>query len=1051
MELRDTGKASENVEQAPSLQQSYNGTTTRQRLLRENSISSRGSDLLIETAGSAEATVSSSSFDPETIVGAQEADDAGRNEDTLSDFSDADDISFHSASSGKEELSRFADQIIDDLRLTPDAHDGLEAEFAKHSHKRNSVESDRGNPIKYKTNNSSAGMIASPTISSLDVADRLNIDRFTMWCLGFVSLNFDLEIGQDIDFMYPRLVDFTDSEKANIRFSSFPDTSSSVGDTTFSFRFAVSENTKLQLCKYASSARTVFGYGNVDDFQGNSIGDYLYGYVLFRQQKDGTNRRGYLQKSVCMLSILPFPGLFLRLVSIVGPIYLDTLGSTVIGESGSNQNNAKVVLEAAAHAISQWSTPSPGQIVDLPFFGIILQVEMPSDSKIFGSRAQLLQTSHFALNHRRKSLNTSSQKFTLYSNGEQILPTIPCSLIYPRGFFSASPFQQSYAGGGTTISELDLLENMDDNVDLPGTSIGILFRFLDVIDHLWTIWELVLLGESLVVMGKSQASVSEAVWWLSQIIRPIPYSGDFRPYFTIQDADFHKFINMNKKLPEAEMIRASASFYKLGVNISSSAVSATPNRSFSSLPKSISIQPSPSSTTTNLHRIAAGSSSVTNGGGVYVTAKMLSFASMRQRLQQLQQTAVEIDTQNTDHNSVILGVTNPFFGNAMKSWPHILRIDGSPLITYQKEKNSRTISASSSMTSLSSINTHQASNAAKRPWATSSRSNSGMRSSADQPTGLSTSYKSFVKKDKRIINALKKAFEESTNIPSKPTKSGISALFGSSPTQKSEGVDFVANALSNMVPITSPTTSKRYKAYVFNEILRRHFVELTEMFLVPFNRYFGTLLPPPLSFPYSNDNSSQTIMVDGKSMQYHPPPTSSAFSVKPFDPTQFLTQMLLNGQPDFPFVSSAATSKTQWIDMYSKFLESPNFIGWLREKKKISEYQIRNQYLDSVRNGADKFSDLDYFLIIRQELLWCHAPDPVRPDMANMFPSSHDPDSFKTGFLVASLEARRELEIHSKMIWARLPVETKAAFKKGLFDPILQSLPKEEDDFILVA
>lgn len=63
--------------------------------------------------------------------------------------------------------------------------------------------------------------------------------------------------------------------------------------------------------------------------------------------------------------------------------------------------------------------------------------------------------------------------------------------------------------------------------------------FKGIMDHMWTIWELALLGEPLIVVAPSSYLCSEAVASLLSLISPLPYFGEIRPYFTIHDPHFH--------------------------------------------------------------------------------------------------------------------------------------------------------------------------------------------------------------------------------------------------------------------------------------------------------------------------------------------------------------------------------------------------------------------------------------------------------------------------------------------------------------------------------
>lgn len=66
------------------------------------------------------------------------------------------------------------------------------------------------------------------------------------------------------------------------------------------------------------------------------------------------------------------------------------------------------------------------------------------------------------------------------------------------------------------------------------------------LSHLWSIWECVVLCEPILIFGPSPSQTSQAIWWLRDLLRPIPTAGDIRPYFTIHDRDHSALVN---KLP----------------------------------------------------------------------------------------------------------------------------------------------------------------------------------------------------------------------------------------------------------------------------------------------------------------------------------------------------------------------------------------------------------------------------------------------------------------------------------------------------------------------
>ncbi|CAG8442651.1 2340_t:CDS:10 [Diversispora eburnea] len=259
--------------------------------------------------------------------------------------------------------------------------------------------------------------------SSWDIVELLALDNFRNWMICFCVVNFDLELGQAIDSMYPPL-GLGEEEKKNICFSAFPDSNSfDLGDTVFNFRTRCSKS-----------------IGPTAD------AGFLYGYAFFRQKKDSSIRR----------------------VSILGPSYFEV---------------GKPMLEAACHDIASWKSPSPGKYFELPFLRHVIQVEIPQSNK-----PQLLETCPFDMLNYRPDL--------------QILASLP-----PTPMFS---------------------------------------HFKDIIKDLWLCWELMLLGDPIVLIAPDPKICSEAVLELMDIINPIPYCGDYRPYFTIQDPDFKSFVTKNR-------------------------------------------------------------------------------------------------------------------------------------------------------------------------------------------------------------------------------------------------------------------------------------------------------------------------------------------------------------------------------------------------------------------------------------------------------------------------------------------------------------------------
>ncbi|XP_015818650.1 protein DENND6B [Nothobranchius furzeri] len=287
---------------------------------------------------------------------------------------------------------------------------------------------------------------------------------FCSWLECVCVVTFDLELGQAIELIYPQDVKLTEKEKTSICYLSFPDSySGCLGDTKFTFRLRQSVGRR-------SSREDVYNRDAPVTLQKETA--HFFGYVYFRQVKDVSVKRGYFQKSLVLVSKLPYTHLFHSLLQIIAPEYFEKL---------------EPCLETVCNEIDQWPAPTPGQMLTLPVLGVILQVRIPSKTdKPAGSPV-------------RQTLKES---------------LVPAPMLLQ------------------TIHELDMFK-----------------CFQSVLFHLQMMWELMLLGEPLVVMAPSPTVCSETILALVSSISPLKFCCDFRPYFTIHDSEFREYTTRTQAPP----------------------------------------------------------------------------------------------------------------------------------------------------------------------------------------------------------------------------------------------------------------------------------------------------------------------------------------------------------------------------------------------------------------------------------------------------------------------------------------------------------------------
>ncbi|XP_039298437.1 protein DENND6A [Nilaparvata lugens] len=189
----------------------------------------------------------------------------------------------------------------------------------------------------------------------------LSWERLSSWIHCICVVTFDLELGQALEYTYPPTAVLLEEDKTNICYLAFPDSNSGcMGDTRYHIRIRQAAGLSPQS---PSSHHQLYNQKCPIFLQADSC--YFYGFVYFRQVKDPSLPRGYFQKSVIVLSRLPFISLFLEVIGLIAPEFF---------KSGFSS------IEAACHEINQWPLPFPGDTVSLPLLGTVIQAQIPSET-----------------------------------------------------------------------------------------------------------------------------------------------------------------------------------------------------------------------------------------------------------------------------------------------------------------------------------------------------------------------------------------------------------------------------------------------------------------------------------------------------------------------------------------------------------------------------------------------------------------------------------------------------------------------------------------------
>ncbi|XP_034382124.1 protein DENND6B isoform X2 [Cyclopterus lumpus] len=313
--------------------------------------------------------------------------------------------------------------------------------------------------------------------------------RFSSWLECVCVVTFDLELGQALELVFPQDVKLTEKEKTSICYLSFPDSySGCIGDTQFSFRF------RQSVGRRASRFREDVYNRDAPPTLQTEV-SHFFGYVYFRQVKDVSVKRGYFQKVsylftpdyTCSHLINHVMSVFQSLVLVSKLPYTHLFHSLLQIVAPEFFEKLEPCLEAVCNGIDQWPSPAPGLTLNLPVMGMVLQVRIPSKTDKPGG-SPVRQTAQENL--------------------------LPAPTVLP------------------TLHELDL------------------FRcFQSVLIHLQMFWELMLLGEPVVVMAPSPTVSSETVLALVSSISPLKFCCDFRPYFTVHDSEFREYTTRTQAPP----------------------------------------------------------------------------------------------------------------------------------------------------------------------------------------------------------------------------------------------------------------------------------------------------------------------------------------------------------------------------------------------------------------------------------------------------------------------------------------------------------------------
>lgn len=287
------------------------------------------------------------------------------------------------------------------------------------------------------------------------------------WAQALVVVNFDLNLGQTVELVFPyATAGLPSADLSNLANLSFPDSTA-----------VRTDQCSLDLC---------YGYRFRDTSSNPESFHYAVSY--FRQRPDLSVSRGYLQKSLVVVSKYPFFTLFESMMNILGPLYFD---------------NGVAALEAGWGNLVSWPFPSDclcgsSRPTELPFLGEVVDFYLADVLECPLSKLVLPKLSKGFENHIKVSKPSR-----------------------PRWV------NQALSDKTASFRDVNIY-----------TELG------RVLGNLWALWEIAMCGEPLMIVGASPRMTCRTSRAVMSLISPLPYLGDYRPYFTVMESDFQHFEDM---------------------------------------------------------------------------------------------------------------------------------------------------------------------------------------------------------------------------------------------------------------------------------------------------------------------------------------------------------------------------------------------------------------------------------------------------------------------------------------------------------------------------
>lgn len=219
----------------------------------------------------------------------------------------------------------------------------------------------------------------------------------------------------------------------------------------------------------------------------------LHGHVFCRQRFDESMPRGGDQRAIVVLSEYPLQDTLSSLALHYGPLCLGCTSSQALATTFIHHD--------------LWSTSSIkwGSSFEIALAARSIRINLPEASTLPNSVLT-------ATAENRPTGPEIVLDYLLHNLDEQT--GIPACYVH-----STPPNQ--LASGVFSSPAVDLFSPLS-----------------CILQHTWTLWEIMMLGDPLMVVSPSPAMSSSTVYSLLSLVGPFPYNNQYRPFFSVHDPCF---------------------------------------------------------------------------------------------------------------------------------------------------------------------------------------------------------------------------------------------------------------------------------------------------------------------------------------------------------------------------------------------------------------------------------------------------------------------------------------------------------------------------------